>query len=162
MKRCLTLSLWCIGVGAILMTVETAQAAPKTLAECAEAGVIEQITCFTNAAKRHEDLTVCDQAEHTGVRYQCYALYAEHKQDPAPCRRIPTDDEEMQSLADVCLSDVAALKKDPQLCAEMETVTLRDDCYSKVAREVDNTEVCKNIRDEARRNFCQGIPTYME
>ncbi len=39
--------------------------------------LFEQIECFSSLAVEKKDMAVCDGALHEGVRYQCYAVFAE-------------------------------------------------------------------------------------
>lgn len=131
---------------------------------CSEfkADLVGQITCFSAAAAERDDLTVCDQAFHEGVQYQCYALFAERRDNPEACEKIPTDTEEMQGLRDVCLSDVAANREDPELCATIVTPGLRDSCYAKVAERTGDLAICEQIEDPVLKSGCTGEPYYIE
>ena len=51
---------------------------PQVTESCIDkADVFEQIKCLTDQAVELNDVAVCDRSKHVGVKYQCYAIYAE-------------------------------------------------------------------------------------
>jgi hypothetical protein len=61
---------------------------------CERTDLFTRIICYKDIAIKRDELSVCDMSTHEGVKYQCYAIYAEFKQDIDICSKIPTDDEE--------------------------------------------------------------------
>lgn len=118
--------------------------------------LFEQISCYASAAKKINDLAPCDQAVHEGVRYQCYAIFAEHSASPAVCQKIPSKTQEHRSLIDVCLSDVAQKANDPNICETIITSGLRDSCYLKLAKKSGKHALCEKIRDDGLKGVCNG------
>ena len=75
----------------------------RNIEECASyENLFEQVVCYAGAAKTINDLNPCDQAMHDGVRYQCYAIFAEHSASADVCHKIPSNTNEHRSLIDVC------------------------------------------------------------
>jgi len=129
---------------------------------CEEKKLWSRPGCYADSAKEKDDVSVCDQSTHQGVRYQCYAMFAEHKLDIDICNMIPILDEEHQMLKDVCISDIAEIKKDGLICSEIATSTLRDGCYFQISQSTNDTSLCEEIQEESRKNWCYGEPTYIE
>jgi hypothetical protein len=121
-----------------------------------------QISCYAAAAEAAGDVSVCDQAQHEGVRYQCYAVFAEYSVSEDVCTRIPVKNDEYRSLIDVCLSDVAKNARDPGICAEIATGGLRDSCILKVAQETNDKTLCSRIRDPGLKSTCTGEAVIVE
>ena len=131
--------------------------------ECASfENLFEQISCYASAAKKINDLAPCDQAVHEGVRYQCYAIFAEHSASPDICHKIHSKTDEHRSLIDVCLSDVALKAHNPNICESISTSGLRDSCYFKLAKELDKYALCEKINDDGLKSVCAGKPVIVE
>ena len=131
--------------------------------ECAsDKNLFEQISCYAAAAKATNDLAACDRASHDGVRYQCYAIFAEYAVSPDACRKIPSATGEHRSLIDGCLSDVARKARDPGLCDHIETSGLRDSCYLKLAKALGDPALCAKIQDTGLRSACTGEPVNLK
>jgi len=121
---------------------------------CAELDLLSQVGCFADLAVESGDLGPCDGAAHEGVRYQCYAVVAERRDDPRTCQQIPSTTAEHLSLKDLCLSDIAKSRLDPELCGAVETVGFRDGCYFKVAEGIPDRELCSGISEEGLKRLC--------
>jgi len=131
--------------------------------ECASyENLFEQISCYAAVAKKTNDLAPCDQAVHEGVRYQCYAIFAEHSASRAVCQKIPSKTQEHRSLIDVCLSDVALKANDPNICETIVTSGLRDSCYLKLANKLSKHALCEKIKDDGLKSVCTGKPVVVE
>ena len=131
--------------------------------ECAsQQDLLGQVVCYANAAKTVNDLAPCDQAVHEGVRYQCYAIFAEHAVSAEVCRQIPSKSEQHRSLIDVCLSDVALKAGNPDICESILTPGLRDSCYFKLAKKSGNQSLCEKITDKGIKSACTGKPVMIE
>jgi len=124
--------------------------------------VVDQILCFADEAEAAGRLAACDAASAEGVRFQCYAIYAERAQTVEPCRLIPTEDEDLSDLRDACVSDVAKVTKQPDLCEEIGSHGLRDSCWLQVFRETGDAGLCDRIEDARLRSLCTGEPVYVE
>lgn len=123
---------------------------------------IGRITCLADAASESRELTICDRASQEGVRYQCYAVYAERRSDPDACFRIPDTEEDLVDLRDICLSDVAALVGRPELCQGVQAPGLRDSCYLKVHQSTGDTTLCQRIQDPGLKSTCTGEPVRVD
>lgn len=135
----------------------------RNIEECASyENLFEQVVCYAGAAKTINDLNPCDQAMHDGVRYQCYAIFAEHSASPDVCHKIPSNTNEHRSLIDVCLSDVALKAHDPDICESILTPGLRDSCYFKLARKLGKHVLCEKIKDDGLKTVCTGKPVIVE
>lgn len=120
--------------------------------------VVERLLCLVDAAKRAGDVEVCQRAEHEGVRWQCVAIFAEYRRDASLCRTIPRGNQDYRELFDVCLSDVAEARGEPELCGEIGTDGLRDSCYLKLVRAGASAVLCARIRDPGLKSACAGEP----
>ena len=96
-----------------------------------------------------KDLSICDQADHPGVKYQCYYLYTQHAGDPAARERIPDLD-----LGDGCYSDLAASKNDPEICQRIAGQGVKDSCYFRIAKGRADRTLCDRIEDQGLRSGC--------
>ncbi len=114
----------------------------------------EQLSCYATMAKATNNLNACDQAAHAGVRYQCYAIFAEFSDSPAICNKIPATTNEHRSLIDICISDVAKKVHDASLCEGIITKGLRDSCYLKLANEMSDRTLCAKIQDAGLKSIC--------
>lgn len=133
------------------------------LDECAvETSPIGQLTCYAAAAKATNATVPCDHAANEGVRYQCYAMFAEYAESPGVCHSIPATTAEHRSLADACLSDVARKARKPGICEYISAPGLRDSCYLKLALDLDDAALCAKVRDAGLNSTCSGKPVIVE
>lgn len=139
---------------------ERAAAATSSCADLEN--VLERIGCFADLAGEAGDASRCDQAAEDAVRFHCYAIFAERRGDPEPCRRIPAATQEHRELRDACLADVAPVVERAELCEEVETPGLRDSCYLAVFRETGDSALCDHIEDPALKSACTGEPVRVE
>jgi hypothetical protein len=147
----------------ITLDASVASGAEPNIDACAaRKNLLEQISCYAAKAKAADDPAPCDQAALEGVRYQCYAIFAEYAASPDVCRRIPATTDEHRALIDVCLSDVALRLHDPDLCEQIVTSGLRDSCYLKLARELSERDFCVKIKDDGLRSSCTGAPVFIK
>ena len=131
--------------------------------ECASyKSLLDQVSCYASLAKTTNNLAPCDQAEHKGVRYQCYAIFAEHITSPDICHKIPSYTEEHRSLIDVCLSDVALKAEDPIVCESIIASGIQDSCYLKLYEKSGNKALCEKIDDDGLKSICTGKPVIIE
>jgi hypothetical protein len=119
-------------------------------------GLFERGTCFADLAERWQDRGLCDRAGHEGVRYRCYAAFAERRGDARACQAIPATSEEHGALRDRCLADVAKSGDDDDLCGAISGEGTRDGCYMAIARSTGNTTLCEKISDGGLRRICSG------
>lgn len=124
--------------------------------------LIDQILCYAALATKLDDVSVCDAASHDGVRYQCYAIYAERRSKPDVCEAIPLKSAELKGLRDVCISDVAKKAGDFTLCEKIKTQGLQDSCYLGVAKNTGDTSICEKIKDKGLKSGCTGTPVYVQ
>jgi hypothetical protein len=130
---------------------------------CGKKGnLIDQMLCYAALATKHEDVSICNAASHEGMRYQCYAIYAERRSNPDVCEEIPPKSADYIGLRDVCISDVAEKVGDFTLCEEVQTQGLRDSCYWKIAKKTGDTSLCEKIQDKVLKSGCTGKPVYIE
>jgi hypothetical protein len=128
--------------------------------ECKEIKhVMDRLLCFGDAAKSENDLTICDQAGHEGVRYQCYYIFAMHSQDIKTCDKIPDKNPEMLSLREGCYSDLAS---QPAICEKIKNQGIKDGCYLKLSKKTNNKNLCKKIIDPGLRSACTGQPVFVD
>ena len=116
-----------------------------------ELQLVSRALCFGRIAKARNDLSICDEADHPGVKNQCYYIYAKHTADLTVCERIPDRD-----LEDGCYSDLAALKDDPDICQRIVGQGIKDSCYFKIAKARPNHALCNRIEDQGLRSGCTG------
>ena len=124
--------------------------------------LIDQLLCYAALATKLDDVSICDAASQEGVRYQCYAIYAERRFKPDVCEAIPSKSAELKDLRDVCISDVAKKAGDFTLCEKIETQGLRDSCYWGVAKKTGDTSICEKIQDKGLKSTCTGKPVYVQ
>ena len=126
------------------------------------ADLFDRTECYTDLAIEESDASICGDATHEGVRYQCYAIYAERQNDLEACEAIPTDSDEASVLHGACISDVAAIRSDAQLCARVEPESIRDGCYLKIAEATADRELCEKIVDRGLRSLCSGDTVWVQ
>ena len=127
-----------------------------------KANVFEQIICLTDRAVELNDVAVCDRSKHVGVKYQCYAIFAEKVGNWKICNRIPTDNKDLLDLKSICISDVAKKINKEELCEKVEVQGFKDGCYMKIAESTDNKILCEKISDPGTKSFCTGEPIYIK
>ena len=125
---------------------------------CAEMDLLEQVGCLADLAVRQGDLGACDAASHEGVQYQCYAVVAERQDDQLICQQIPSTTAEHLSLKDLCLSDIAKNRLDPELCSAVRAAGVRDGCYFTVAEGIPDRSLCVRVTDQGLRRLCAEEP----
>lgn len=136
---------------------------PLAGAECSDiANAIERTLCFADRAVEAGSTSPCDEASREGVRYQCYAVYAERAETVEPCRRIPTTSGDLRDLRDVCVGDVAEVTGRAELCAEVAADGLRDSCWLSVYRRTGDRTLCDRIEDRALKSLCTDEPVRIE
>ena len=136
---------------------------PQVTESCIDkADVFEQIKCLTDRAVELNDVAVCDRSKHVGVKYQCYAIYAEKAGNWEICNRIPTDNKDLLDLKSICISDVAKELLKEELCEKVDVLGFKDGCYMKIAESTDNKILCEKISDPGIKSLCTGEPIYLE
>lgn len=136
---------------------------PQENAQCTEKGnVFEQLRCLADQAVARRDVSVCDRSKHVGVKYQCYAIYAEKAEDWEICNRIPPKNKDFIDLRAICISDVAKKMKKEELCGKVTVQGFRDACYLKIAGSTGNKVLCKKILDPGTKSLCTGKPIYVK
>ena len=159
---CLATRICLIGL-LVLCWAAIANAAGSDADICAaHENLFAQISCYAQAAKDANDPAPCDRAAHDGVRYQCYAITAEHMASSKLCQKIPAKTDEHRSLIDACLSDVALKAGDAGICADIFTAGLRDSCYFKLAEQTGRSSLCQKIEDKGMKSLCTGKPVIVE
>ena len=120
-----------------------------------ELRLVRRALCFGRLAKTRNEVSVCDQAGHSGVKYQCYYQYAQHAADLTVCEKIPDQD-----LEDGCYSDLAVLKDDPSICQRIVGRGFKDSCYFKIAKASTDHALCQEIEDAGLRSGCtiEAVP----
>ncbi len=124
--------------------------------------VFKQLSCFVSSAVEMNSAEICTPADHEGVRLQCYAIYAEKKNDPDICELITASSNEHIELRSLCLSDVAVKRADDAMCDRVQTDGIRDGCYLKIFNKTNNAELCSRIIDPGIFSLCSGKPVYVE
>ena len=122
-----------------------------------ELQLVSRALCFGRLATARNDFSVCDEADHPGVKYQCYYIYAQQTADLTVCEKIPDQD-----LEDGCNSDLAALKDDPDICRRIVGRGVKDSCYFKIAKARPNHALCDKIEDRGLRSGCIGEAVTVE
>ena len=120
--------------------------------------IFDQILCYATLATKHDNVSICKAASHEGVRYQCYAIYAERRSNPDVCEEIPSKSAGHKTLRDACISDVAKKIGDFTLCEKVQTQGLRDSCYWGIAKTTGDTSLCEKIQDNGLKSGCTGKP----
>ena len=161
--RLTEVSFW-LSVNVLLFIPDaTALGTPASNDECiSKPNLFEQISCYAAAAKTNNDLAGCDQASHEGVRYQCYAIFAEYSASPDICHKIPPATEDHRLLIDGCLSDVAMKARKPGICKRIDALGIRDSCYLKLSKEINDPSLCMNILDAGLKSACTGETVIVE
>jgi hypothetical protein len=124
--------------------------------------LLDQILCFAALATKHDDFLICNAASHEGVKYQCFAIYAERRSNPDVCEEIPPKSSEHKDLRDSCISDVAKQNGDFTLCEKVQAQGLRDSCYWGIAKQTGDTSLCEKIQDSGLKSGCTGKPVYID
>jgi len=127
-----------------------------------KANLLEQIKCLTDRAVKIKDVAVCDRSKHVGVKYQCYAMYAEKVENWEICNRIPTDTKDLLDLKAICISDVAIKLMNKELCEKVDVQGFKDGCYMKIVESTGNKMLCEKISDPGMRSYCTGEPIYIK
>ena len=120
--------------------------------------LIDQILCYAAHATKFDDVSICNAASHEGVRYQCYAIYAERRSNPDVCEEIPSKLADHKALRDACISDAAKKIGDFTLCEKVQNQGLRDSCYWGVAKKTGDLSLCEKIQDNGLKSGCTGKP----
>jgi len=115
-----------------------------------------RVDCFLDAAKAAGSAETCEQAPDDIVRFYCITNYAEHIGDIAPCDRLTHHLWERPILRDTCVTAVALVNHDPQLCERVRLSTRRDTCYLYQVREAGaDPALCDRIELEMLVNTCR-------
>jgi hypothetical protein len=146
----------------ISLSLSPQACAADNASECLEKGIFKQISCLSDLAASKGRASVCDAAEHEGVKYQCYAVAAEKLGDWKACFEIPAKSREHVELRDVCISDVADKTADSDLCDKIETSNFKDSCYLKVKNKTGDSALCSRISDTGIKSMCTGEPVMVE
>jgi hypothetical protein len=145
-----------------LLTINQIAYTQETKSCIDKANVFEQIKCLTNRAVELKDVAVCDRSKHVGVKYQCYAIYAEKVGNWEICNRIPTDNKDLLNLKSICISDVAKKLMKEELCEKVDVLGFKDGCYMKIAESTGNKTLCEKISDSGIKSLCTGEPIYIK
>ena len=145
-----------------LLTINQIAYAQVTKPCMDKANVFEQIKCLTDRAVELKNVAVCDQSKHVGVKYQCYAIYAERVGNWEICNHIPTDNKDLLDLKSICISDVAKKMMKEELCEKVDVLSFKDGCYMKIAESTGNKILCEKISDPNVKSFCTGEPIYIK
>jgi CRISPR/Cas system CSM-associated protein Csm5 (group 7 of RAMP superfamily) len=133
------------------------------IAQCTnETDIFKKISCLVSLAKKYKNVDICDKTTNEGVRFQCYAIYAEHSKDWEVCKLIPNKNAEYQSLISGCISDVASVLENYELCENIQTTGIKDSCYLKIFRKTKNYKLCEKIKDPGLKSACTGKPVFIE
>jgi hypothetical protein len=124
--------------------------------------LLGQTLCLSSLATKQDDFLICNAASHEGVKYQCYAIYAERRSTPDVCEEIPPTSTEHKDLRDSCISDVAKDNGDFILCEKVQSQGLRDSCYWGIAKQTGDTALCEKIHDNGLKSDCTGKPVYVD
>lgn len=167
LKFLLLLALIIISAGDILTKQRDTNQQPVALRNCAVIeNIIDQITCYVDIAKKTDDLTQCDEADKDAIKYQCYAIFAEHKKDASLCNQIPVTIQDGQQLRDVCKLDVVKEKmniaSDVTICETIVTHFLDDECYEVVVKGTGDQSLCERILENSIKDRCYDRPTFVE
>ena len=133
-------------------------AGAATPAECAaEPSLPKRVDCYVTAALAADDPAICEAAEDS-VWFRCLTVYAERRQDPAPCARIDrgATESEVQAFRDSCVAGVAVASAAPDLCATVATPSVRSVCYMMLVTEAGaDPALCGQIENESLRQVCR-------
>ena len=114
-----------------------------------------KIRCFIDAAQATKDAGVCEGAVDPVVRFHCFSLYAERSLDPDYCKRIVFGEEQTNAMRAACVSGVAAARRDPALCEQIELTAARDSCYLMLVVQFQaDPSFCRRITESTVRNAC--------
>ncbi|MBT8137393.1 MAG: hypothetical protein KJO54_10310 [Gammaproteobacteria bacterium] len=113
-----------------------------------------QVGCYADLAVSRHDVEACSGAVHDGVRNQCYAVAAGRLDQLDACDRIEPLSPEHIELRDVCISDIALLRRNAALCGRLDTRTLQDTCLFRIYQITGETALCADIADNGLRNLC--------
>lgn len=134
-------------------------AAPGAVAaeDCPDSGeVTARVLCLADRAVANGSAAACESvADDARVRDQCLGVYAVRTGSPGGCRAIPGDSTRAAGLRQICLSDVAIVTGDGELCGEIDDPGLRDTCHLKLARDTDRPALCERIEQSALRALCE-------
>ena len=135
----------------------------KEIVTCADkTNVFKQLDCFVSLAIYNDDVKICDNTKHEGVKYQCYAMFAERTKNWNICKSIPNETNEHKDLRSVCISDVAEVVMNSTLCDNIETPGIKDSCYLKVFKKTKDPNICEKIKGSGLKSLCTGEPYYIE
>lgn len=131
-------------------------APPLFAAECSDRdSVTGRVSCYAGSAVAADNVEACDAADDVRVRDQCYGVFAVQAGDPAACRAIQGEGQRPAALRQICLSDVAIVSGDANLCGEIGDANLRDTCYLKLHRDTGDARLCERIAEPALRSLCE-------
>ncbi len=121
------------------------------------AKTFDRIRCLGEFAAQQGDRQICAESEDEFVRYQCYGLYAQRKDDLDACDLIPLDDPELLILHTACVTEIAVKRDEVELCANLERQSSRDACYLRFAEVSREPEHCERVINPAIKRDCRSV-----
>ena len=111
----------------------------------------EKNSCYTSVAEFHKNISYCDKI--SGENYYCFSVVAVASLDESLCEDS------------TCISTIAAVKNQPDLCKEIPNRNLRNEnvdihqsavtrCLLINAERNNNTEICRSFTNQEDVNSC--------
>jgi len=111
----------------------------------------EKTSCYINVAKFHKNISYCDKI--SGEHYSCFSVVAVASLNESLCEDS------------TCISTIAAVKNQPDLCKEIPTRNLRNEyvdihqsavtrCLLINAEQNNNQEICRSFTNQEDVNSC--------
>jgi hypothetical protein len=143
---------------------------PERPAPCGGQRFIGQrIACYSDRAVLSGDPSVCLDAADPDVRWPCVAKYAVVAGNAATCRLLPgprTDGAAAGSprggdeavTVDLCLSTLALVYRQPELCRQIATDTMDEACLAKLVASGADPALCAEVTSPDLRQVCRPDP----
>lgn len=129
----------------------------------------QRVACYSDRAVQAGDPGVCFEADDPDVRWPCIAKYAVVAGGAETCRLLPgppADDATGDAAAggdaavtvDLCLSTLALVYRQPELCRHLRTATMDDACLAKLVANGADPALCRAVKSSDLREVCRPDP----
>ncbi len=126
----------------------------------------DNIYCLLLEAKKNGDESFCERdivIDYVSINY-CLAIV---RNDESLCPNIGDDKDECIGIVtgdmkrckeldykDYCFIGVAKIKKDENLCLEIEDIEIKDNCFRYMAIVNKNEDFCERVEGKRNKYYC--------
>lgn len=116
--------------------------------------------CYFQLAEAKKDIFYCDKISIpydkvgplTGAKYNCYMNIALINNDEKICEKISNI-----WIHNWCLTQIFMIKKDVLICEKMTNHDdFKDDCYKDFAKYTNDINICKLIKNDSAKEWCNS------